>query len=182
MADITLAEFNGGTWMVSGEAYIDDLLANTLPADVSIEMVQCESQTEVRDLWVQHCGAQTTLGMPWMIHPNIAVRIRRSSPDYAVFFAQWSALLDPDALAVIQAAARLAQENPELPVRLVAFLDPAGPQAITDLSRLRAQLIEDRLAGHGVERTRIARSHRDVAEMAGMSQESQRIDIIVRAG
>ena len=182
MADVTLAECNGQVWLVGGEAYIDDLLANTLPGNISIEMVQCDSPSDISDLWAQHGGNPGGGSMPWVINPAIVTRIRRRSPDYAVFFAQWSALLDPDALAVIQAAARLAQENPELPVRLVAFLDPAGPQAITDLSRLRAQLIEDRLAGHGVERTRIARSHRDVAEMAGMSQESQRIDIIVRAG
>ena len=56
MADITLAEFNGRVWLVGGEVHIDDLLANTLPPDVSIEMVRCESQSEVHSLWVQNCG------------------------------------------------------------------------------------------------------------------------------
>jgi hypothetical protein len=181
MADVTLAEFNGRVWLVGGENYIDDLLANTLSSDVSIEMVQCESQSDILGLWVQHGGDPTTGGMPWVINPDIVTRIRRRSPDYAVFFAQWSAMLDADALAVIQAAAILARETGDAPVHLVEFLDPAGPQAMADLARLRAQLIEDKLVEHGIDRARIGRRRRDIAEIAGMPQESQRIDIVVRA-
>jgi hypothetical protein len=180
MADITLAEFNGRVWVVGGEAYIDDLLINALAPDVSIEMVRCESQSDVHALWVQLCGEPTTGGMPWIIHPNIAERIRRSSPDYAVYFAQWSAMLDADALAVIREAANWLHEHPEAPVVLAEYLDPEGPPAMVDLSRLRAQLIEDKLAESGVERGRIARVRRSVADVPGMAQESQRVDIIVR--
>jgi hypothetical protein len=180
MADITLAEFNGRVWLVGGEVHIDDLLANTLTPDVSIEMVRCESQSGVRDLWVQHCGEPTTGSMPWIIHPNIAERIRRSSPDYAVYFAQWSAMLDPDALAVIRAAADWCIQHPEVPVVLAEYLDPDGPQAMVDLSRLRAQLIEDKLAESGIERGQMSRLRRTVGEVPGMAQESQRVDIIVR--
>lgn len=179
MADITLAEFNGGVWLVGGEAYIDDLLANTLAPDVSIELVRCESQTDVRDLWIQNCGEQTTANMPWIIHPNIAERIRRSSPDYAVYFAQWSAMLDPDALAVIRGAANWLSQHPEVPVTLAEDIDPAGPKAMVDLSRLRAQLIEDKLVEFGIEGRQIARLRRSVSDVPGMAQESQRVDIIV---
>ncbi|MDA8249954.1 MAG: hypothetical protein M0Z28_12360 [Rhodospirillales bacterium] len=182
MADITLAEFNGRVWLVGGEDHIDDLLANTLPSDVSIEMVRCESQSDIRDLWVQHCGEPATEGFPWLIHPNIAARIRRSTPDYAVYFAQWSAFLDPDALAVIREAANWAIENAAAPVLLVEYLDPDGPPAIADLARLRAHLIEDRLSEHGIDRARISRQRRSIAEVAGMAQESQRLDIVVRTG
>ena len=42
MADIVLAECRGQAWLVSGEQYIDHLLANTLPPHVSIELVPCE--------------------------------------------------------------------------------------------------------------------------------------------
>jgi hypothetical protein len=179
MADITLAEFNGRVWLVGGEVYIDDLLANTLTPDVSIELVRCESQSDVHDMWVQNCGEQTTSGMPWIIHPNIAARIRRSSPDYSVYFAQWSVMLDPDALAVIREASNWGIQNPEQPVALTEFLDPAGPQAMVDLSRLRAQLIEDKLVEHGIERGRISRVRRTVDDVPGMTQESQRVDIVV---
>jgi outer membrane protein OmpA-like peptidoglycan-associated protein len=182
MADITLAEFNGRVWLVSGESYIDDLLANRLSEDVSIEFVRCESQRDIRDLWVQNCGSPEagTGSAPWAIHPKIAERIRRSSPDYAVFFAQWSAMLDHDALAVIRAAVVWWKQQPQTPVVLAEYLDPDGPQAMVDLSRLRAQLIEEKLAEGGVAREQISRLRRSVHDVPGMAQESQRVDIIVR--
>jgi hypothetical protein len=180
MADITLAELNGQVWLVGGEVYIDDLLANTLSDDVSIELVRCESHSGVRELWVQNCGEPKGGGMPWVINPKIAERIRRNSPDYAVFFSQWSALLDHDALAVIRAAANWSHQYPQAPVIVAEYLDPEGPQAIADLSRLRAQLIEDKLTEGGVARERISRIRRDVNTVPGMNQESQRVDVIVR--
>jgi hypothetical protein len=180
MADITLAEFNGRVWLVGGEAHIDDLLANTLSPDVSIELVPCESQSDVFNLWVQNAGEQPPGTMPWFINPMFVERIRGRSPDYPVYFAQWSAMLDTDALTVIGAAAGLWSKNPETPVVLAEYLDPDGPQAMVDLSRLRAQLIEDKLAERGVERTRISRLQRHVNEVPGMGQEGQRVDIIVR--
>lgn len=180
MADITLAEFQGGVWLVGGEPYIDDLLANTLARNVSIEIVPCENKSQVQALWLQLCGPQETLGDPWMIHPAIVARIRRGTSDYSVFFAEWSAMLDRDAISVINSVAAWAKENPDAGVELVEFLDPGGPKAITDLSRLRAQLVEDRLTEHGVTASRITRGRRGVGDVAGMAQESQRIDIVVK--
>lgn len=179
MADITLAEFNGRVWLVGGEAHLQGLLGNTLPKNVSIELLQCERVSAVTDLWVQHCGEQESGGMPWQIHPNIVTRIRRRSPDYAVFFTQWSAMLDQDALTVINAAATWARQNPTTPVLLAEYLDPEGPQAIADLSRLRTQLIADRLVAAGIARERLTYTKRVIDEAAGMSQESQRVDIVV---
>jgi hypothetical protein len=182
MADITLAELNGCAWLVGGEPFLDDLLANTLPAHISIEIVPCESQEEVHALWVRHNGEPTTPGMPWAIHPKILERIQRVVPESAVFFAQWSALLDEDALAAIRSAARRAADHQDAPVVLTEFLDPAGPTPIAELSRLRALVIEEKLVELGVERARIGRARRDVAEMPSMPQESQRVDIVVQAG
>jgi len=180
MADITLAEFNGRVWLVGGEAHLQDLLANTLPRQVSIELLQCERSSEVHDLWVQHCGERAGGGMPWQINPNIVARIRNRSSDFAVFFAQWSVLLDQDALTVIAAAGAWAAQNPALPVVLAEYLDPDGPRAIADLSRLRAQFIEDKLVESGVDRGRISRTQRPISDVDGMPQESQRIDIVIR--
>jgi outer membrane protein OmpA-like peptidoglycan-associated protein len=177
MADITLAEYNGRVWLVGGEPYIDDLLANTLAPDVSIELIPCEQKSEVNALWVQHCGPQTTLGDPWLIHPGIVARIRRKSSNYSVFFAEWSAALDKDAHTVIASVAAWAMDNRTATLDLVEFLDPAGPKAIADLSRLRAQLVEDALVKAGVEVGRIGRAMRAVGDVAGLAQESQRIDI-----
>ncbi len=181
MADITLAEFKGRVWLVGGEAHLHDLLNNSLPNNVSIEMLNCERLSNVTDLWVQHCGERQTSGMPWQLHPAIVTRIRRRSPDYSVYFAQWSVLLDHDALTVIKAAANWAQENPAMPVTLAEYVDPAGPKAIADLSRLRAQLIEDQLTEGGVAPDRILRVRRDIDEAAGMTRESQRVDIVITA-
>jgi outer membrane protein OmpA-like peptidoglycan-associated protein len=182
MADITLAEFNGRVWLVGGEPYIDDLLANTLAPEISIELVPCESKSEVHALWVQNCGQPTTPSDPWMIHPAIVERIRRTSSNYSVFFAEWSAALDKDAHAVIASVAAWAMENPSATLDLVEFLDPAGPKAIADLSRLRAQLIEDELVKAGVQVERIGRATRETGDVAGLSQESQRIDLVVKNG
>jgi hypothetical protein len=183
MADILLAGFEGRVWLVSGEAHLDDLLANTLSPEVSVELVPCESVDGVRDLWAQH-GGDPAAGMPWLVHPNVVDRVMGTmgsgaSPDHAVLFGPWSALLEPAALAVIEAAAAQANRQPEATVTLAEYLDPAGPQAIADLSRLRAQLIEDQLAGQGVARERISRVRRAVTEVPGMAQESQRVDILL---
>ena len=182
MADITLAEFNGNAWLVGGEQHIDDLLANTLPNDVTIEVVPCDSKSDVNALWVQNCGMlpEGIGGDPWIIHPAIVNRIRRSSPDHAVFFGQWSALLDEDALAVIHAAARTAREHATAPLFVAEYLDPAGPRSIADLQSLRANLVEEQLATEGVDRGRLQRIVRAVADVPGMAQESQRIEIIVQ--
>lgn len=181
MADITLAEFNGRVWLVGGETHLHDLLGNTLPKDVSIELIQCEHPSAIRQLWIQNCGEPEGDGMPWQIHPAIVARIHRSTSDYAVYFGQWSALLDQDAVMSINAAAARAREAPEAPVELAQYLDPAGPQAMADLARLRAQLIEDKLAEAGVERPRIIRIIRNVSDVPGMGQESQRVDVVIRA-
>lgn len=182
MADITLAECNTQVFLVGGEAYLDDLLANTLPAEVSIELVRCERQSDVHALWLQHGGGAEPGDMPWIIHPAIANRIRRRSPDYAVFFTQWSALLDADAEAVVDAAAAWARANPAAPVQIVEYVDADAPPALAGLAALRAQLVEDRLAATGLDRARLIRARRATTEVPGMTRESQRIDIVVRAG
>lgn len=180
MADITLAEFNGRVWLVGGDPFIDDLLANTLAADVSIEIIPCEHKSDVTKLWIQHSGQPEFLGDPWIIHPGIVARIRRNSSNYSIFFAEWSAALDQDAQTTIASFASWAQGNPATQVDLVEFLDPAGPKAIADLSRLRAQLIEDALVRAGVALERIGRAAGNVGDVAGQAQESQRVDIVVR--
>jgi hypothetical protein len=182
MVDITIAEFNGSAWLVGGEAHIDDLLANTLAEDITIEFVPCDSIAAVRSLWIQNCGVREepgTASQPWMIHPAIANRTRRLLPDHAIFFAQWSVLLDQDALAVIRAAAVVAIQNPDQAVQIAEFLDPDTPRAIKDLSRLRSTLVEDALVEQGVLAERIQRIVRSTSDVPGMAKESQRVDIIV---
>lgn len=180
MADITLAEFNGAVWLVGGEAFMDDMLANTLASQVSIEFVSCEQASDVRALWIQNCGPQEGGGMPWQIHPNIVARIRRTSPEHSIFFTQWSVLLDAAAMAAVQAAAVAALQNPDAPVQLVEFLDEGAPASVAGLSHVRAQLIAERLVELGVAAERIERARRGLEGLPVISPESQRVDILVR--
>lgn len=182
MADIVLAEFHGQAWLVSGEQYIDHLLANTLPPHVSIELVACESKSEVDALWIQHCGPPQDYTAPWLIHPGVTNRVRRGKADHAVFFAQWSAMIDDDARTVIRSAAAWALENPERDVVLVRYVGPGSPAAMLDLANLRAGLIEAELVALEIGADRISRETRDVASVPGMAEESQRVDIMLKAG
>jgi hypothetical protein len=181
MADIVLAECRGQAWLVSGEQYIDHLLANTLPPHVSIELVPCESKSEVDALWVQHCGPPEAFTAPWLIHPGVTNRVRRGTSGHSVFFAQWSALIDDHAKAVVRAAAGWAQENPDRPVAIVRYVGPNSPQAMTDLANLRASLVEAELVALGIGAGRIGRETRDVETVPGMSEESQRVDIVLKS-
>jgi hypothetical protein len=179
MADIVLAEAEDRVWLVAGEAHLDDLLANTLPPEVSIELVVCEHAAAVRTLWLRS-GGDPSSGMPWLVHPAIVARVRAANrpggPTHAVLFSPWSALLDPPAQAAIAAAAA-AQAGDAAGVTLVDYRDPAGPPALADLSRLRVQLIEAQLMALGLPPDRIRRQQRDATEDA----DTQRVDIVVGA-
>jgi hypothetical protein len=181
MADIVLAECRGQAWLVSGEQYIDHLLANTLPPHVSIELVACESKSEVDALWVQHCGPREAFSAPWLIHPGVTNRVRRGHGGHSVFFAQWSAMMDDDAKAVVRAAAGWAQENPDRDVTIIRYVGPNSPAAMLDLANLRAGLVEAQLVALDIDAGRIGRETRDVAAVPGMSEESQRVDIVLKA-
>ncbi len=85
------------------------------------------SKSEVDALWIQHCGPPEQYSAPWLIHPGVTNRVRRGhSADHAVFFAQWSAMMDDDARTVIRSAAGWARENPDRDVVLVRYVGPAA--------------------------------------------------------
>jgi hypothetical protein len=176
MADIVLAEAEDRVWLVAGEAHLDDLLANTLPPEVSIALVACEHAAAVHALWLQY-GGDPASSMPWLVHPAIVARVRAATRPaglaHAVLFSPWSALLEQPAQAAIAAAA--AQATEAATVTLVVYLDPAGQAALADLSRLRAHLIEAQLVSLGVPQARISHLRRDAAEDA----DTQRVDILV---
>jgi hypothetical protein len=159
MADITLAEWNERVWLVGGEGHIDDLLANTLAPEITIEIIACEQKSRVHELWELHCGPQQGfVGDPWLIHPAIVARIKRADAPQAVLFAAWSAALDAEAHAVIDAAAAWAAGNPEARITLIARHDPNGPAGLADLARLRGQLVAAALVTAGVDASRIDQS------------------------
>ena len=181
MADITLAECGGQVWLVGGVEYLTDLLANTLPPNISTEIVQCESAQDVMRMWEQN-NPDGDGSSAWQIHPAIVTRIKSASPDFALYFTQWSALLDADAMAVVNAVAMRARTLAEVPVRVATYLPPNPARNLASLARLRAQMIEDALVEAGIDAARFLRETRATSAIPGMGEESQRVDVIVRAG
>ena len=179
MADITLAEFNGSVWLVGGEAHLDDMLANTLPAGISIELVACERKIDVHDMWLRSSGEREYAGDPWIIHPAIVQRVqgRATEAEGAIMFAPWSVMPDEDGQRMIQAAAARAATDPEMRVTLTEYLDPAAPPGVAELSGLRMRMLEDALHNAGVLRERIARQRRDTANIPNPAPGAGRIDI-----
>jgi hypothetical protein len=175
MADIILAEFNGCVWLVGGEPLIDDLLANTLAPGITIEVVPCEHKSDVKRLWHDLCGERPGWGEPWIIHPAIADRARRTLSVSTVNFAEWSAAIDAQGHIVIAGMAARLAGNDTATVDLVEFLDADAPKSAADLCRVRAQLIEEALVAAGVAPGRIGRSRQAPGD-AG----SQRIEIAWR--
>ena len=161
MADIVLAECSGQAWLVRGEQHIDDLLGNTLKADVTIEVVPCESKLAVDALW--HRWNEASTAHMWMIHPAILGRVRGRPAGSTVVFAPWSAQIDAAAQRVIDGVARAAEERPDTLVALVRS-EPGGGTAEAamgaDLANLRLALLESRLTAAGVAATRLVREVR----------------------
>jgi hypothetical protein len=181
MVDIILAEHSGNAWLVRGERYIDDLLANTLPPDTSMEIMTCESQSDVNALWHQEDGGTGGDRLPWLIHPGIVNRIRRTRTGHSVFFGQWSALLNDDAHAVLRSAAAAAEASGDATVLLISYLGRNESKPMTDLTSLRCSLIEAELTVLGVAQTRIVREARDAESDPHAAAGSERLDILVKA-
>ena len=173
MADVVLAECSGQAWLVRGEQHIDDLLGNTMEADVSIEVVPCESKLAVDALWRQWNDGDPS--MMWLIHPAIVNRVRGQPGEIAVVFAEWSASLDDAAQRALQrAAAAAAAAKPGEALVLVRHVAAEAPPMALDMANLRCGLLEVRLSALGV--ARIERETR-AAERPG---EAERILFEVR--
>jgi outer membrane protein OmpA-like peptidoglycan-associated protein len=99
---------------------------------------------------------------------------------FVVFFQQWSAALNANALKVIGQASDFAKAHPDKIVHVHAFADPTGShKANTLLSELRAQVVMDQLGKDGMPDTRvIGRGHGPV-QFALTAQESRRVEISI---
>jgi len=97
-----------------------------------------------------------------------------------VFFQEWSANLDTEAQAAVDAAAAIVKQHPGVPVTVIGFADPDGsPQANIDISRLRAQVVVDALIKDGVPAGQITRQAKGSTAFVSMSLESRRVEIVV---
>jgi hypothetical protein len=181
MPDIILAQFEGTTWLVSGVDHLDDLLANSLPPDVSFEIIACEASTDVDALWRYHAGDQAEYSQPWAIHPNIVRRMQGLGTGMVVVFGAWSALLDKDADRAIARVVEAAKLQPEAPLRLIGQADPAAGPMPTAMLQMRLQMVEDALAKAGLDRARLQRVTRDPATPGYRAELADIIDIHIGA-
>ena len=91
----------------------------------------------------QHASLQTPPPIP-------------TPPDTPVFFQEWSAALDPAALATIATTATAANKLPNAPILITGSADTIGSaRANIDLSKTRAQVVADQMVADGVARRRI---------------------------
>ena len=97
-----------------------------------------------------------------------------------VFFTEWSALLDPAAQTVIQEAkTRLGGTGT---VTVMGYADTTGSSEANDLlSKLRAQMVIDRLVADGVPAGRLKRADRGATPDIGGLNESRRVVISIGA-
>jgi hypothetical protein len=179
VVDIILVEYRGKAWLVRGERYIDGLLINALPPNISIDIITCEAESEVHDAWQREGWEPSSGRSPWMIHPGIMNRIRRKQSGESIVFSQWSALLDDDAHEVLRTVAVAADAAADLDVFLISYIEPDQPRAMTDLTNLRCSLVEAELTRLGVAEARIVRESRDA--QADRNDGNRRLDIRVGA-
>lgn len=174
MTEIILAEHQRNTWLVAGEEHVDDLLNNTLPANISIRFIACQSHSEVVALWTENRPDASAAGQPWLIHPKIAERAKGKPKELIVVFGAWSVLLDDDALEVVGRAARLAAEQPEAAIQLV--IRAVTAKASAGLAALRCDLVEAALAEAGIGAARVSRR---VSEGGAAIPSDDQVEIIV---
>ena len=178
MPDIILAELTTNAWLVRGEQYIDDLLANTLPPHITIEVVTCESKSAVDTMWRDNGG--TDPSEMWLIHPAIVNRARGVGTRYSIYFAPWSASLEARSLGTIASIAETLTSHAERDgagvLALIRHVAPKAPAMATDLANLRTGLIEQQLASLGVPPSHLVRETQD----SETDEQSDRIDLVVR--
>jgi len=89
-----------------------------------------------------------------------ATTTRAAEPrTFVLYFASWSALIDPTADQIVNAAVAAAKTNPLAPITVTGYASTIGStEANTLLARLRAQVVSDALVTAGVNRERIKQS------------------------
>ncbi len=97
-----------------------------------------------------------------------------------VFFEDWSALLGENALAAISNAADQAKAHPKAPVLVQGFATPVGSkEANYMLSKLRAQMVVDKLVEDGIARGRIRQIGNGTTDFTLSPIESRRVEIAI---
>ena len=151
MAEIVLAECNGNTWVVEGDQYVDDLLANTLPPSMTIRFIAVLNAAEAHRIWDRRASGDFDNTMPWMINPAIVRRIKGGLDSRTIVFSPWSAMLDADAADIIASTADWLRHHAPTRIALRQFCPDDAPAGLADLQRLRGQLVAGALARAGAD-------------------------------
>ena len=87
----------------------------------------------------------------------VATTARAAEPrTFVLYFASWSALIDPPADQIVAGAVTAAKADPLAPVTVTGYASTIGSvEANTLLARLRAQVVSDALVTAGINRERI---------------------------
>ena len=172
MADVTLAEINGQYWLVRGDRYVDAVLADALPAGVSVEVVPCATRAEAWAMW--ETDDADPRDMPWMINPLLARRMCGGANEATIRFTAWSAMLSDVAQAELAAAADWLRAEPAGRLTLRQFCPADPPAGLADLQRLRGQLVGAAIVGKEAGAPRID----GVTETSAETEDTERLDII----
>ena len=175
-ADVVIAECGGSAWLIHGEQHIDNLLANTLTKDITIQVITCESKSAVDALWF--AWNEADVSEQWLIHPAIVRRARGQAEgaagQVAIQFTAWSAALDGAAAQAVAAMAARLADRPAAMLVLVRHVAADAPAVALDIANLRSALLEARLAELGIA---AGRTRRETVEVAGAGQG----DVIILA-
>jgi len=96
-----------------------------------------------------------------------------------VYFQEWSARLDENAQAAVDASAAFVKQHPMGLVTVIGYADPEGSaQANIEVSRARAQMVVDALVAAGVPAARIKREAKGETAYVQNSLESRRVEIV----
>ncbi len=180
MADIVLAQIGSRTWMVDGETFLDDLLVNDLPDDVTIEFITCESESEVQEMWAANVENPGQSGPAWLIHPSVVERTKRMigvGGAFGVVFAPWSAARDASADATIVAAADAAVADEIARVIITSYVPEDAPGFAGDLANIRVGMVETELVSRGVGKDRIRRDR--AAAIGDQAAKADLIEVLV---
>ncbi len=102
----------------------------------------------------------------------------QTTPNFVVFFQEWSAALDDSAQGVLTQAASWAKAHPGTEVVVTGFAATTGSQnANLLLSELRAQMVVDQLTGDGIAASRIQPVGRGSVKSALDKQQARRVQV-----
>ena len=99
---------------------------------------------------------------------------------FVLYFQEWSAAMDDNALAVITHAAEWVKSHPGNVAHVNGFADTTGSKAANILmSDLRAQVVVDQLVTDGVDPRMVKQRGHGSVQFALTSHESRRVEISI---